>query len=201
MKVSEIIGERDQRGRGEAHSFCWLWKLTRPSTVVKVKRRSIESNRMNLEIVNQATSIRSNEEDEKVSFELDLPSPFLENAELTKKHHQRHQMHTPQLPAQSLRRVPSNGNHQDSIGRHHHAPGGVVEVVGVGCSGFELEGAVVSSHESSETDEHLSERRVDAEEEEGRGRNAREVSSSSRRTSSRVELGTIDRTGSGTHSK
>lgn len=67
----------EQKGREaemEPHSFCWLWKLTRPSTVVKVKRRSIESSRINLEIVNQATSVRSNEGDEKVSFELDLPS-------------------------------------------------------------------------------------------------------------------------------
>lgn len=37
-----------------------------------------------------------------------------------------------------------------------------MKVVGVGSSGFELEGTVVPGEESGETDEHLSERRMDA---------------------------------------
>lgn len=59
-----------------------------------------------------------------------------------------------------------------------------MKVVGVGRSGFELEGTIVSSHESGESNEHLSERRVDAEEE-GNDESAKEVSSSLRGTSSK----------------
>jgi hypothetical protein len=46
----------------ETYYDCWLWKLTRPRTVVKVKRSSIESSKMNLEIVNQARSRATNRE-------------------------------------------------------------------------------------------------------------------------------------------
>lgn len=124
--------------------------------MVNVNRRSIESSRMNREMVNHPTSAS------KVSSKSASARKVGRVGErLTKEDHESDEMTAEVVPLEPLAGVPGDGNHQHSVRGHVQSPEAVVHALGVDLSALELKVAIIAREEASEADEHLSERRVD----------------------------------------
>ena len=124
--------------------------------MVKVKNNNIESRRINREIHSHATS-------EEPYTSCQRPYHVKENTRHTAQNHECDQMTRPRAQAQLDRGVPSEGYERNTICCHHHAHGHVGYTLGIQLAALELEVAVIARQETSEPNEHLSQRRVNVE--------------------------------------